>query len=228
MVVERLMEVTMRLLTLIVLLTMFAAKQTNALLAILLGAIMIVATLAVIAWLLKNREAVVARLVSWGSRLPYLSVDQIESNLDELMEGLDEASSRGRMAISLLISVVMWWVFFLAFHYLILSSIPTLFVSWQDTMAMALAVLVIVPPSTLPMPGVYHGMVIAVLVATRLAGSSEATAYSIVLHLPQMILWIGFGIWSLLRTDLKLGDLLHGARQLADQKPSEQPGHGAS
>jgi hypothetical protein len=181
---------------------------------------MIVAALAVISWLLKNRKTVVTRLVSWGSRLPYLSVEQIESNLEKLMEGLDEASSRRRMTISLLISVVMWWVFFLAFHYLALSSIPIPFVSWRDTLAMALAVLVIVPPSTLPMPGVYHGMVIAVLMATRLVDSSEATAYSIVLHLPQMILWIGFGFWSLLRTDLKLDDLLHGARQLADQKNS--------
>lgn len=78
------------------------------------------------------------------------------------------------------------------------------------------------------MLGVYHGMAIGVLVALRLVGSSEATAYSIVLHLPQMVLWLGFGIWSFTRTDLKFSDLLHGAGQLVDRDMPDQPEGDAS
>lgn len=222
MVVERLLEITMRLITLIVLLTLFTAGYADAAEALLLGAILIVVTLGAISLLLKHREPVVTRLVVWLSRLPIVSDEQLRDNLNKMMQGLDMASSRRRLAVGLLISVVMW-TFFLAFQYLALYAVPSFMMSWETTLAIALTVLIVVPPSTIPMIGMYQMIVIGLLLAFGAVNSTEATAYAIILFIPQMVCWMIFGIWALFRTDVKFSDLLQAAEHLAEKQSPEQP-----
>jgi len=222
MVVERLLEVIMRLITLIVLLTIFTAGYADATLALLLGTILIVVTLGAISLLLKHREKVVSRLVVWLSRLPFLSRKQLRDNLNKLIQGLDAASSRQRLTVGLLISLIMW-TFFLAFQYLALYAVPSIFMPWETTLAIALIVLIMVPPSTIPMIGIYQMIVIGLLLALQVVNTTEATTYAIILFLPQMICWMIFGIWALFRTDVKFSDLLQAAEHLADKQTLEQP-----
>ena len=87
----------------------------------------------------------------------------------------------------------------------------------------ALVVLAIIPPSTTAMVGLYHLIVTAALVGFRLLDMPTATAYAILLHLPQMVFWLLAGMLAYRKTDIEFKQLLEAAREYChkDQKSLE-------
>jgi hypothetical protein len=212
MVVDRLLETMMRLMATIFLVTLLATRQSEATSAILSNFGIIVLSVGGLVWVSKHQDLVVDKLARWMSRLPRLSEAQIRATVGALLKNLAYAGSTSHLIVGLIISLVMW-TFFLIFQYLALAALqpPPTNIDHQILLT-ALAVLILVPPSTTAMIGLYHSIVIAALVGFRLLDITTATAYAILLHLPQMIFWLLAGTLASSRTDIKLSQLVQTAR----------------
>ncbi len=221
MLVDRLLEMMMRLLAFILVLILVAARSTdaNTTATILISLGLFAGAIAGLAWIAKHRESVTNNLATWLGRLPRLNKAQIHSLTDNLLQGLVYAGSTRRLVTGFLISLVMWTCF-LGFHYMTIAAPPEPLL-FKQTLLIALIVLVVIPPSTPAMIGVYHTIVIGVLVGLRLTDINRAVIYAILLHLPQLAIWLLAGTFAYSQSDVKFNQLLHATKEHAGQLKSD-------
>ena len=93
--------------------------------------------------------------------------------------------------------------------------------SQAEMVTLAMAVLVVAPPSAPSMPVVYQGVVIGFLALLGIGDAETVAAYAIAVWLVQFICLLGLGIWGLRRKDLKLKELVGEARGLLARNKSE-------
>ena len=219
MVVDRLLETLMRLLALIMVLVLATSEGTkvNATPTILKGLGLFAVTVAGLVWLSRHREAVADKLAGWLGHLPRLNEAQIRATLDNLLQALAYSGGTRHLVIGFIISVIMWTCF-LGFQYLVLLGLlPDLF--FRQIILIAGVILMVVPPSTPAMIGVYHSIVIGVLVGLNLLDINMAVAYAILLHSPQMVFWLLMGGWAMTRTDVKFKQLMQAIRLYSGSQP---------
>ena len=212
MVVDRLLETMMRLLAFIFLLTLLATRRADAILSILTNVGLIAISVGVLVWVSKHQETVTDHLARWLAPLPWFNEAQLRKTTGALLENLSYAGSARHLMVGLLISMVTW-LFFLAFQVLTLVAIhPPAGTIDHQILITALAVLILIPPSSSTMIGLYHSVVIGALVGFRLLDISTATAYAILLHLPQMVFWLLAGTWALTQTEIQFSRLRQAVR----------------
>jgi uncharacterized protein (TIRG00374 family) len=212
MVVDRLLEMLMRLLALMMVLALATAGaiQVNATTTILKGLGLFVVAVAGLVWISKHREAVAGKLAGWLGRLPRLNEAQLRATLDNLLQGLAYSGGTRHLVIGSMISLIMWTCF-LGFQYLVLLGLlPDLF--FRQLMLTAGVILMVIPPSTPAMIGVYHSIVIGILLGLNLLDIEVAVAYAVLLNLPQMVFWLLMGAWALARTGVKFNQLVQAIR----------------
>ena len=83
-----------------------------------------------------------------------------------------------------------------------------------------LVTLFFVPPASPLMVGVFHGVLIAPLVALNLMDTEVATAYAVLLHAIEMVVLIALGAWGLSRMNISLGQVLSEVRGRVGKKGS--------
>ena len=93
--------------------------------------------------------------------------------------------------------------------------------SQGEMLTLAMAVLVVAPPSAPSMPVIYQGVVIGILALLGITDVETIAAYAIAVWLVQFVYLLGLGIWGLKRTDLKLKELVGEAQGLLGVKKSE-------
>jgi hypothetical protein len=219
MVVDRLLELLMRVLALIMVLVLAAAEGTrvNATTTILQGLGLFAVAVAGLVWLSRHREAVAGKLAGWLGRLPRLNEAQIRATLDNLLQSLAYSGGTRHLVIGFMISVITWSCF-LGFQYLVLLGLlPDLF--FRQLLLIAGVILMVIPPSTPAMIGVYHSIVIGVLLGLSLLDVNIAVAYAILLHLPQLVFWLVMGAWALSRANLKFSQLVQAIRLYSGSQP---------
>ena len=209
-VVERLLDMIMRVLVIVVGITVFATGK-DPLRSVLGNLIVLIVAFSVLYWLLKHREKVVNWLVSLLTGFKGISETQIRDTASDLLEGLDAVGSTRRLVVSLLLSCIAWAAFFV-FQFLVINALPVSF-STNQKLLIAAAVLAIMPPSVNVMLIVYQVVVIMSLVAFQLTDTTTATAYSIVLYLVMLFSWAILGGWSYTQTDLKFSQLTSAVKQ---------------
>jgi uncharacterized protein (TIRG00374 family) len=217
MVVDRLLESMMRLLGFMLGLVVLAAQLTeaNAYGTILAYLGLFALAIAGLVWLRNHHELVTDKLSAWLGRLPWLNEVQVRKTVGKFLQGLAYAGSTHQLTSGLLLSIGMW-SFFLVFQYLALVALPPA-MPFRDGLLIALVVLVVVPPSTPAMVGLYHAIVVGALVGLGLMNINRAITYAILLHLPQMVIWLILGNWALRVNHIRLRELLHASRARTSQ-----------
>jgi hypothetical protein len=112
------------------------------------------------------------------------------------------------------------FVYFLIFQYLGWQAMEVR-LSQGEMLILAIAVLVVAPPSAPSMPVIYQGVVLGFLALLGITDGETIAAYAIAVWLVQFICLLGLGIWGLKRTDLKLKELVREAEGLLGVKKSE-------
>ena len=211
----------MRLVALIFLLTLLATRRADVTSTILSNGGIIVVFIGALVWVTKHQETVVDHVARWLAHLPWFTEAQVRKTAGAWLKNLSYAGSVRHLVVGLLISIVTW-LFFLAFQYLTLVAIdPPRATIDHQILITALGVLILIPPSSTAMIGLYHSVVIGALVGFRLLDVSTATAYAILLHLPQMVFWLLAGMWALNQTNIEFSRLKQAAQ--AHSKRTKSP-----
>jgi uncharacterized protein (TIRG00374 family) len=186
---------------------------------LLIGAGAVILLVAALFLLVSQRERIAPPLARALARVPRVGEERAERASSAVVDLLKGTGTPKDFGVALLISIA-YWVCALIFYYLALlglgaeSRVPLLLV--------ALGALFLVPPASPMMPGLFHSVLIAPLVAVRWLSSEAATAYAVVLHAMMMVVLIVLGAWGLSRMDLNLGELVAEVRQFA-QRGGEDP-----
>lgn len=210
-VIERMLETVLRLAAFGGMLMIgIGFTQSPAILAGL--GVFLLVTLAVLVWMVKNREKILEKWPYYLGRIPRLSQERAYHSLAELLDALVEMSSLRSLGLGLLTSTLASG-FFLGFHYFVLLALDFPLTQAQ-MLALSLGILVIAPPSAPTMPGIYHAQIVLPFAALGVPGSALA-AYAIVLHALQTVMVVGLGAWALYKTGASLGDLIRRRQPVA-------------
>ena len=154
----------------------------------------------------KRLEPLLARLLIF---LPGMDDERAQHISASVFHAAATAGSPKRFGIALLISIVYWLTGLGFYAFAAQAFAPD---DRFQVLAIAAAAMTIVPTSTPMMIGVYHGLLIAVLVGLRLAGTTEATSYAIVVHLIQMGVLLLMGSFGLRRLKLNAREIIQEVR----------------
>jgi uncharacterized protein (TIRG00374 family) len=221
-IAERLFEAIMRLITLLVAGGLISTtKVAPASVILWLGVFTIIFVL--ISRIANRSQDYMPRLSSWLKHIPRLRDKQVDRSLSDLQDGLETVGSTRRLFVSLAISLAMW-VCFLAYHALVFTALRFA-LSLGETLSLSIATLVLLPPSTPPMVGVYQGVMVALLTPFALLNSSELTAYALLAFGVQLVFWCLSGIWSLRRLHLNIREVVHlpSSNLIAPEQDQESP-----
>jgi len=100
----------------------------------------------------------------------------------------------------------MWGLFWV--YYALMFEALDFGLQVDEMLAISAAIMVVLPPSTPAMIGVYQGIMVALLVPFGVADNSTITAYAILVFLVMMALWTILGIWGLRRTRLNIREIV--------------------
>lgn len=156
---------------------------------------------------LRDRlEPAVAKLLAL---LPNVEDEKAQQTSASIFLAAASAGSPKRFGIAFFLSLC-YWLCGLGFYSFVVSafSIDEKF----QVVAIAAAAMTVVPISSPMMIGVFHGLLIATLVALKLGNTTEATSYAIVVHLIQMAVLLILGSWGLRRLKLKPREIIHDVR----------------
>ena len=218
MAVDRLLDIAMRVISL-VLVTILATSRALTFVTLLLTVAIIALLLGAIILLAHNGDAIASRISSWLSRSKRVRGQRVKRFLTGLVQGLTSIGSTKRLIVALLISIIMW-ILFLGFQYLGWEALGVK-LNPEDMLVLSLAVLVVAPPSSPAMPGVYQGVVIASLLLANLVNGETATAYAILTWVVMLVCLLVLGVWGVTRTDLRLKHLASQTQDIL-RKPSEE------
>jgi hypothetical protein len=217
-VVERLLMILVRLITLILAVALLAAGNADSLVTILLGAAVIIAALGLTFWIVLHPHEAVEKM-AWLRRLPYSERVPLEKTVANMVRKLAMTAAPGQFARSLAIYALIWLLGGL-FHLIVLAALPVE-VPIRTALTIAAALLVVLPPATPTMVGIYQGVGATLLTGLRLLDSNTAVAYVILLQIPQIVCWLGLGLWGHRYTDLHIRELLQQARsRVREQRTS--------
>ena len=203
----------------LVLFIMLATADTRGAQGLLPLAGVTVILLLVLMYVLSSRGEQIAPRVAGGfQHLPGVDEARAWRLSTTLISGVETVGSPRRFGVVLILSLA-YWLCGLAFYSMVLHAFD-LDPSVSD-LEPALIVLFLVPPSTPLMAGLFHGVVVAPLIALDLLETEIATAYAVLLHAIQMVILIGLGTWGISRMDINLGEILSETRQRLRGKPNE-------
>lgn len=161
--------------------------------------------LTVLIWMIKNRYRVLQSWPRFFGRFPRLSQEKVYQTLAELLDALVAMSSSRQLAVAMLTSVLTWVLFF-GFHLFTLKAL-NLDLTQQQMLALSLGTLMMIPPSSPALPGVFHAQVVLPFAVLGIS-SSYLTAYAIILHVVEAGLIVSLGAWALYKTGSSLTGLL--------------------
>ena len=206
-----LMEQVMRLSALALVIILLGSEQANPDVAIWGSIFILLVIFGALYWVTHHPEWLLEKVTPWLGGLRFLRRKQAQRTTLNLLAGFETAKSTYRLFVGLLISGIIWAVFFV-FQYLVLVALP-LNLPLNQMLIIAAAVLIVMPPSINVLLVFYHIVVIVLLTTLQLTDSTTAVVYAVTLHLIQMICWGLLGTWSLFRINFSLGQLMQAVRQ---------------
>ncbi len=168
--------------------------------------LMVAALLGGLVWLVNHLDQAFAVLARWLGSMPRMSEEGVRQTLEKVREGLETAGSTRGLLVGLFYSLAIL-VFFTIYHYLAWAALP-LDLSWRQMLILSMAALVVLPPTSPLMIGVYQVTLVGALAFLRIVDINILTAYALLVNGMQLIFWLITGIWSLSRTKISLRDLV--------------------
>jgi uncharacterized membrane protein YbhN (UPF0104 family) len=202
---ERLFEVILRL-VMSVLAGILISTTGVAPVWVILWVVALAGLFAGVVFVVNQVDEYLPRLTTWLARLPRLDEARLKGPIDNLGKGLSKVGTTRRMVFSLLLSLLMWGLY-LAGHALLLTTVD-INLAPVEAIAVAAAVLVVLPPSTPAMIGVYQGVMVAVLTPFRIADTGLLVAYGVIVFAVQAVFWVVTGLWGQSRTRLQVRQLV--------------------
>lgn len=180
--------------------------------------IMVVAVLFVLLIVLARYSQSVQSILQRGLvYLPRIDADRSQYIADKAGESLQHMASVRRFGVTLLLTILVWIASFFFYFY----SFESMNIDIDSShLLIALAALVVAPPSSPMMIGVFHGAIIAILGTLRLLDPDDATGYAILLHFMQLIIITVIGLVGLRKMNLSIRGILHEVRNRDKQAPS--------
>jgi hypothetical protein len=172
---------------------------------------MVVASLGLLVWAVKNPRSAVER-TTWLKNVPHVRDRNVDEALSRLLVGLSDTVTTRRLAVLFAMFGVAW-AFLWASYAMALDAAPVGDKPLLWELAVAALILAIMPPATATMVIVFQVIITSALVVGRLAEPSSAIAYSVVLQLPQIVLFTALGAWGLAQTGLGPRSLIRDARR---------------
>lgn len=220
MMAERLLELVMRFVFLVIAAVLISVSQVTSgwiilWIVVLLGVFYMVIRFG------SHADEYLPRLSHWLGRFERIDEERIHTPLVRLGVGLKTVGSSKRMIISLMMSLLMWSLFWV-YHAIMFKALD-FGLNTEEMLAMAAAIMVVLPPSTPAMIGVYQGVMVALLVPFGVAETSTITAYAILVFLVMMVLWTILGIWGLRRTKLNIREIVKFDKTMPEDELSSEP-----
>lgn len=196
--------------------SLFAADKLDAQRP-LLTSILVVAGLFMLLIVLARNSKRVQRVLSSGlGYVPRVSDKRAEQIAGRSSESLQHMASVRRFTVTLLLTILIWIASF-AFYFF---SFEAMGIDLGGTaLLITLAALVVAPPSSPLMIGVFHGAIIAILGTLRLLDADDAAGYAMLLHFMQLIIVTTFGFIGLRKMDLRFREILREVRNRGKQDP---------
>jgi uncharacterized protein (TIRG00374 family) len=210
-VAERLFEQGLRLLAVVLAVVLGAGLRISPL-SIAGGVGVIVAAVLVIRWLIRHRDWTLSAGVALASKFPRVNAEGVRDSLTHFLDHMESVAQPGVFIPVLIWSFVSWALFY-GFFYLTLQALPVGFPS-LDEPAVAMGALALSPPSAPTQPGIFHASIVVPLAAVGY-GATTLTAFAILLHIQEMIIMLGLGLWGMLAMGLSPGSL----RQAGETPP---------
>jgi len=189
-----------RMLGLIFALVLAAANSGDAERPLFTSLVTVVGLLLLLMLIAKNSARIQSPLAKGFSFLPRVTPARAEKIALNITHTLEHIASVRRFGMVLFLTILVW-VFALLFYFYSFESMNMEIT--KSHLLVALAVMVVAPPTSPMMIGVFNGAVIAVLGTMRLLNPDDAAVYSIALHLTQMILLVIMGTIGMRRLKLE-------------------------
>lgn len=207
--VGALTSLLVRILGLLFAIVFGAASFRDAQSPILSSILMVLGLLLLLFVLAKNSQRLRPYLAQGLAHLPRVSPQRAEQTTHSITKTLDEIASFRRFGIALFLRILIY-VFSLLFYF---YSFESLNIELNTPhLLIPLALMVVAPPTSPMMIGVFHGTVIALLGTLRLLDADLAAAYAINIHFVLMVIFIIMGVIGLRRLNLKFTDMLKEIR----------------
>ncbi|MGD8584270.1 MAG: lysylphosphatidylglycerol synthase transmembrane domain-containing protein [Chloroflexota bacterium] len=218
-VVERFLAAVVRLLAFIAFVAIWTWERSDSSGTRVAGLGLIIAALAALVWILRHPQRatiIVARLRS----ISYPGSARVEAAATEFGRSLAQILTVRRF-LALFALFLLIWLSAGIYHFIVLNAIP-LTLAPGTMVAISLALLVVLPPTSPTIVGVYQTVAVGVLVTLGLLDGGTATGYALLVQLPQVILWLLLGAWGYRRSQLSLSRLAEEIRSAAKSRGSSQ------
>lgn len=182
----------------------------------LLNSILLVSALFILLLILaRNSQRVQNLLGSILVYVPRIDDDRASTIAVKTGDALQQMASVRRFGLAFLMTLLIWLASF-AFYFFSFESMNL--ETDNAALLIALAALVVAPPTSPMMIGVFHGAVIAILGTLRLLEVDDAAGYALTLHLIQIIIILIVGFIGLRKMNLNFRTML---RELRDRQAPE-------
>jgi uncharacterized membrane protein YbhN (UPF0104 family) len=204
-----------RSLALLFAIVLVAADSGDAQRPILISILVVTGVTVLLFVLAKNADRLRTPLANGLARLPRISAERAEGVAVKITSLLGHLASIRRFGMAFFLTILIW-LFALLFYFFSFQSMnielttPHLFV--------ALAAMVVAPPTSPMMIGVFHGAVIAILGTLNYMDADGATVYAIQLHFVQMVLLVVLGVIGMRRMNLQFGAIVKEIRASTRKK----------
>ena len=160
--------------------------------------------------LAMNAEQIRPYLAALFGHVPRVSSERADQMASGTTHTLEHIASVRRFGVALILTILVWVLALLFYLYAFESmnieiTKPHLFV--------ALAAMIVAPPTSPMMIGVFHGTVIAVIGTLALLDTNDAAAYAITIHTSQMLLLIILGFIGMRRLKLHFREIVKEIRE---------------
>ena len=207
--VEVILSLLLRLFGALVVISLLVARSREAESFVATSLIIVVGLLILMFLIIAFRERLepgVARLLTL---LPNMTDEKAQHTSASIFQAAASAGSPRRFGIGLFLSMCYWLCGF-GFYAFVVQAFSL--DEGLQIAAIAAAAMTIVPISTPMMIGVFHGLLIATLVALKLGTTTEATSYAIIVHFIQMTVLLFLGSLGLRRLNLKPREIILDVR----------------
>lgn len=198
-----------RTLALVFAIVLVAADSGDAQRPILISILVVTGITVLLFVLARNADRLQTPLANGLARLPRLDAERAERVAAKISNILKHLASVRRFGVAFFLTVLVW-LFALLFYFFSFQSMnielatPHLFV--------ALVAMVVAPPTSPMMIGVFHGAIIAILGTLNYMDANEATVYAVGLHFVQMVLLVVLGVIGMRRMNLQFGTIIKEIR----------------
>ncbi len=207
--VEIVLSLILRLIGAVVVISLLVARSREADSFLESSVIIVLGLLILIFLVVGLRERLAPGVAKLLALLPNMEDEKAQQTSASIFQAAASAGSPKRFGIALFFSIC-YWLCGLGYYSFVVSafSIDGRF----QILAIAAAAMTVVPISSPMMVGVFHGLLIATMVALKLANTAEATSYAIVVHIIQMVVLLLLGSWGLRRLKLNPRESIHDVR----------------